>query len=106
MKLSGFIGTDRNPGRSLTSWLSSPLFVITQGACLRGPDAQFSGPGSFSTVGLITSLYNVPKSVPLSRTLISYIPSESKSCLGATKGTSYEQGHSLRRNDVHRLQAM
>jgi len=48
----------------------------------RDPDARFSGPGFLFAVVLLNT-YAVPKSVPVKRTLTSYIRPEWKSRLGA-----------------------
>jgi len=84
--------TERKPGRSVASRITSPRFAFPQRTVPPGPDAYLSGLGSFSLIAGPAKVFcKLPQSVPSPRTFIfSFIPLERKSRWGATRSNSHE----------------
>jgi hypothetical protein len=108
MKMSGSIRrTERKTGRSVASWGSPPRLAFQDGTASLGPGAHLSGPGYSSAFDLPKVFCTVPKPAPPQRTFTSYfMPLERKSRLGAVRSNFHEQGSAVRRDHVHRLQAV
>src|SRR5208337_3492743 len=77
--------------RSAASSTSFSRFTFPQETAQTGLGEHLSGPGSFFAVLPRTFFYRVPKSLPVKRTLTSYIPLQRKSCLGAISHNDEEQ---------------
>lgn len=93
--------------RNIAGRQTSSPFAFQERTVPPSPGAYTSGLGSFFVVAPPRMFCTVPKSVPAPHFLTSYlIPMERKSRLGAVRSNFHEQGFAVRRDDLHRLQAM
>jgi hypothetical protein len=123
MGVSGSIRqTERKPGRSavgrneasrkatirkIAGRKTSFPFALQERTVPPSPGVHTTGLGSFFVVAPPRMFCRVPKPLPAPHFLSSYlIPLERKFCLGAARSNFHEQGFAIRRDDVHRVQAM